>query len=53
MRSMVRAIVGTMLEVASGRRAVEDFRELLQGAPRSQAGDTAAAHGLYLIAVNY
>lgn len=53
MRSMVRSLVGTILEVASGRRSPEDFRELLRGAPRSRAGDTAAARGLYLVSVTY
>ncbi len=53
MRNMVRALVGTMLEAASGRRTVEDFTQLLAGAPRSAAGDTAPPHGLYLESVNY
>jgi tRNA pseudouridine38-40 synthase len=53
MRSMVRVLVGTMLEVASGRRSFEDFRSLLEGAPRERAGDTARAHGLHLAAVRY
>lgn len=53
MRNMVRVLVGTQLEVASGRRTVEDFTQLLQGAPRSQAGDTAPPHGLYLESVSY
>jgi len=53
MRNMVRALVGTMLEVASSRRSVENFTELLQGAPRSQAGDTAPPHALYLESVSY
>ncbi len=53
MRSMVRALVGTMLEVGSGRRTVDDFTSLLDGAPRSRAGDTAPAHGLYLASVAY
>jgi tRNA pseudouridine38-40 synthase len=53
MRNMVRALVGTMLDVSGGRRSVEDFRELLTGAPRSQAGDTAPPHGLYLESVAY
>jgi len=53
MRNMVRVLIGTMLEVASGRRAPEDFRRLLSGAPRSAAGDTAPPHGLYLESVCY
>jgi tRNA pseudouridine38-40 synthase len=53
MRNMVRALVGTQLEVASGRRSVEDFIQLLNGAPRSKAGETAPPHGLYLESVSY
>jgi tRNA pseudouridine38-40 synthase len=53
MRNMVRVLVGTQLEVASGRRSVENFTQLLEGAPRSEAGDTAPPHGLYLEAVSY
>ncbi len=53
MRSMVRALVGTMLEVGSGRREPADFERLLSGAPRPEAGDTAPAHGLYLLSVSY
>jgi tRNA pseudouridine38-40 synthase len=53
MRNMVRVLVGTQLEVASGRRSVESFTQLLQGAPRAEAGDTAPPHGLYLESVRY
>jgi tRNA pseudouridine38-40 synthase len=53
MRNMVRVLVGTMLEVANGRRSVSDFSKLLKGAPRSAAGDTAPPHGLYLESVSY
>jgi tRNA pseudouridine38-40 synthase len=53
MRNMVRVLVGTMLEAASGRRTVGSFTDLLTGAPRSQAGNTAPPHGLYLESVSY
>ncbi len=53
MRHMVRTLVGTMLGVAAGRWRPERFASLLAGRPRSDAGDTAAAHGLYLESVRY
>jgi tRNA pseudouridine38-40 synthase len=53
MRHMNRVLVGTMLEVAGGRRSVSEFLELLDGRPRSQAGPTAPACGLYLVGVGY
>jgi len=53
MRNMNRVLVGTMLEVAGGRRSVNDFVALLDGAPRSRAGKTASPEGLYLVGVGY
>jgi tRNA pseudouridine38-40 synthase len=53
MRNMVRILVGTMLEVGGGRRSLDNFAQLLEGATRSDAGDTASPHGLYLESVGY
>jgi tRNA pseudouridine38-40 synthase len=53
MRHMNRVLVGTMLEVGSGHRSVDSFAALLSGRPRSEAGTTAPACGLYLAGVGY
>jgi len=53
MRNMNRVLVGTMLEVAGGRRSVDDFVALLAGRPRADAGPTAPPYALYLAGVGY
>lgn len=53
MRSMVRILVGTMVEVADGSRRFEDFQRLLEGAERPDAGVTAPPQGLYFVSVEY
>jgi len=54
LRHMVRALVGTMLFAAGPNEGDATwFESLLEGRPRSEAADTAAAHGLYLESVSY
>ncbi len=53
LRHMVRNLVGTLVEVGRGKRTPESFRDVLAGGDRRQAGMTAPAHGLYLVAVDY
>ncbi len=53
MRAMVRVLVGTMLAVGTGGRTVSEFAALLNGRPRTAAGETAPPHGLSLIGVGY
>ncbi len=50
---MVRTLVGTMLEVADGRRGIASFERLLAGGERSEAGPAVASSGLTLTGVEY
>lgn len=51
--NMVRAIVGSLLEVGRGRQSGQWITEVLKGCDRSQAGPTAPAKGLFLKHVTY
>ncbi|KHD85709.1 tRNA pseudouridine(38-40) synthase TruA [Heyndrickxia ginsengihumi] len=51
--NMVRILVGTLLEVGTGRKKPEDMRPILEKRDRSAAGKTAPAEGLYLWKVFY
>jgi tRNA pseudouridine38-40 synthase len=53
LRHMVRNIVGTLVEVGSGRWAADQIVEVLASRDRSRAGPTAPAHGLFLVCVDY
>jgi len=53
LRGMVRSLVGTLLEVAAGKRTLASFVELLAGGRRSDAGPTAAPHALALERVHF
>jgi tRNA pseudouridine38-40 synthase len=53
LRNMVRAIVGTLMEVGRGKMTVEEFRKVLESKDRGAAGQSAPAHGLYLAEVHY
>lgn len=53
LRHMVRAIVGTLVDVGTGRRAPASIAELIASRDRGEAGDTAPAQGLTLVSVDY
>ena len=50
---MVRTLVGTMLEVAGGKRDLTQFGRLLSGGERSEAGPAVPSRGLTLVGVGY
>ena len=53
LRHMVRAIVGTLVDVGTGRRDAGTVRALVDSRDRGHAGDTAPAQGLTLVSVDY
>lgn len=53
LRNMVRAIVGTMLEVGTNQISLEKFEQVIESKSRKKAGFSVPAHGLYLSEVNY
>ena len=53
LRGMVRAVVGTLLDVGTGKTSVKDFSRIISGKDRRKAGMNVAAEGLYLVKVTY
>jgi tRNA pseudouridine38-40 synthase len=53
MRQMIRSIAGTLIRVGLKKASIGDFADVLESRTRTQAGDTAPAHGLYLVSVQY
>jgi tRNA pseudouridine38-40 synthase len=53
LRSMVRTIVGTLVEVGLGKRPGARIAEILEAKDRTAAGKTAPPHGLCIIEVEY
>ncbi|WP_317208030.1 tRNA pseudouridine(38-40) synthase TruA [Mongoliitalea daihaiensis] len=53
LRGMVRAIVGTLVEVGTGKVSLEEFRNIIEAKNRKKAKAAAPAQGLYLCRVQY
>ena len=53
LRNMVRAVVGTLIEVGRGRMSLTDFRQVIEGKQRTQAGESMPAKALFLEEVKY
>ena len=53
LRNMVRAIVGTMMEIGLQRMSLDEFRAVIESKNRQNSGTSVPAHGLYLTDVTY
>ena len=53
LRNMVRAIVGTLIDVGLGKLSLEDVKAIIKSKDRSEAGVSVPAKGLYLTRVEY
>ena len=53
LRNMVRAVVGTLIEVGRHRLSVSDFRRVVEGGRRTDAGESMPGHALFLEDVKY
>jgi tRNA pseudouridine38-40 synthase len=53
LRGMVRAIVGTLVQVGKNKITVSDFIKIIESRNRAQAGENAPAHALFLTGIKY
>jgi len=53
LRNMVRAIVGTLIELGQGKLTIQDFCRIVKAKDRSKAGFSAPDQGLYLSHITY
>ena len=53
LRNMVRAVVGTLIEVGRGRMSLEAFRRVIEGKQRSDAGESMPGNALFLENIDY
>ena len=53
LRNMVRAVVGTLLDVGFDKVSLEDVHTIIKSKDRGNAGASVPAHGLYLTKVSY
>jgi tRNA pseudouridine38-40 synthase len=53
LRNMVRAIVGTLVDIGQGKLEIEDLNRIIEGKKRSAAGESMPACGLYLMDIKY
>ncbi len=53
LRNMVRAIVGTLIEIGKGKMTLEEFKQIIESENRCNAGPSAPAQGLFLTQVTY
>jgi tRNA pseudouridine38-40 synthase len=53
LRNMVRAIVGTLVDLGRGKMSLEELRAIIEARNRSEAGRSVPAHGLFLARIDY
>ena len=53
LRNMVRAVVGTLIDVGRGRLTLDDFRKVIEGKRRTEAGESMPANALFLENIRY